>query len=390
MRNKFLSLITAVLLCITPVFYSSAEEALPALPTIEAVVMEQDGNRLAYPQITAGVPAHVQQKINDDIILSADIVSHMITFASLTPESLWGLQVSYETYATEQVLSILINAEGKMPNNRQGQSYTPLTYDLSTGDRLKVEALFTDSKAAQEWLEQEALRTLGEEISEYEDSAVLLPLPMERFTLDAHGITFWYEAEQFTTVAGKAGACRFDFSEIQPLLLQEGLPLASGMLRPEMTAQQQSDAVMHSLESGKLEQLPVTLGESMQQIVAAYGLSRTPDEFPGGRYFVMEHPMFRSILLISDAMQAGYDHSVLEGIQLRRGDFCGLLGGESEREEWLALLGEPEQTIQMTEGMAYDYDLPVGTCDLYTHSGSTVRFYADEEGVLAAVQFENN
>jgi hypothetical protein len=172
--------------------------------------------------------------------------------------------------------------------------------------------------------------------------------------------------------------------------LQEGLPVTGGMLRPEMTAQQQRDAVMHTLESGKLEQLPVTLGDPMQQIAAAYGLSRTPDEFPGGRYFVMEHPLFRSILLISDAMQAGYDHSVLQGIQLRRGAFCGLLVGESERQEWLALLGEPKETIQMTEGMAYDYSLPVGTCDLYTHSGNTVRFYADEEGVLAAVQFENN
>jgi hypothetical protein len=97
MRNKFLAVIAAILLGISPVLCGQAEEAQPVLPTIDAVIMEQDGNRLAYPQIAAGVPADIQQKINDDIILSADIVSHMITFASLTPDSLWGLQVSYES-----------------------------------------------------------------------------------------------------------------------------------------------------------------------------------------------------------------------------------------------------------------------------------------------------
>ena len=40
--------------------------------------------------------------------------------------------------------------------------------------------------------------------------------------------------------------------------------------------------------------------------------------------------------------------------------------------------------------MAYEYDLPVGFCDIYTHCGNTVRLYADDNGVLAAVQFELN
>lgn len=388
MRNIFLFVILAVLICIAPFCSTAAEDAQPELPTVNSIVMEQNGNCLAYPQLTGLADSRVQQRINDDIILSADITSHMITFASLGPDSLWGLQVSYDMYVSEHVVSFVITADGKMPNNRQGHTNTPLTYDLATGKRLRLEALFADPAAAQQWLEEAAVRNLSGEMSDYENSADILPLPVERFSLDGTGITFWYEPEQLTNVSGKAGACRFDYTELQHLLVADGLPADLGAIQPRLTADEQHQLVLRTLEEGRLSQVPVALGEPMPQIIESYGLSRTPDEFPGGRYFVLEDPLFQNILLISDAMQSGYDHSVLEGIQLRRGAFCGLLVGEATRKEWLLVLGEPDETLQMTENMAYDYDLPTGTCDLYANGGNVVRFYADDNGVLAAVQFE--
>lgn len=389
MRNKFLAGVMAVLFCFAPIINGLAE-AQTVLPKVDAIVMEQSGKSLAYPQLSGWTDGRVQQIINDDIILSADITSHMITFASLTPDSPWGLQVSFDSFVSENAVSFVVSAEGKMPNNRHGQTNTPLTYDLSTGKHVRFADLFADPAAAQQWMEEEALRTLGEEISDYEDSAALTPLPVERFSLDAYGITFWYEPDQFTTIGGKAGACRFDYSELQHLLRTDGLPAALCMIAPAPDARQQKEAILHALETGKLEQLPISLGEPMTGLITTYGLSRTPDEFPGGRYFVMEHPLLRSILLISDAMQTGYDRSVLEGIQLRRGAFCGLLIGDATRRQWQEILGEPDDVIEITENMAYDYDLPVGTCDFYTHGGNTVRFYADDNGLLAAVQLESN
>ena len=389
MRNKYLSGIIAVLLLLSnlPLAWAEAQTAPPA---VESITMERDGNRLAYPQLTGWQDEAVQQRINDDIVLSAGITSHMITFATLTPDSLWGLQVTYEAYVTDRVASFVISAEGKMPNGRQGQTNTALSYDLTTGERLKPQQLFTDPADAQMWLEEEALRTLGEEISDYEDSSALLPLPMESFSLDAYGITFWYAPEQFRTIGGRAGACRFEYSEMQHLLLSQddSLPVLTGMVKPSITPEEQSAAVRATMEAGKLEQLPVTLGDSMTEIVEAYGLTRTPDEFPGGRYFVMEHPMFRSIFLISDAMEAGYEHSVLQGIQLRRGDFCGLLVGQATAEEIQSLLGDAHETIQITDNMAYDYGLHPGDCYLYHHNDRTLRFYFDDDSVLTAVQFE--
>ena len=394
MRNKYLSGIIAVLLFLSLLSASCAEVlAIPSATTVvESVTMEKGTNRLSYPQLSGLPDAAVQRRINDDIILSAGITSHMITFATLTPDSLWGLQVMYEAYVTDRVASFVISAEGKMPNGRQGQSNTALCYDLFTGQRILPEQLFEEPAIAQEWLEEQALRTLGEEISDYEDSSMLLPLPMDTFSLDAYGITFWYAPEQFRTISGRAGACRFDYSEIQHLLVraQDAMPAEIGMLSTTLSQAEQLEAVKQAVSAGKIQQLPVVLGTPMTEIVDAYGLTRTPDEFPGGRYFVMEHPLFRNILLISDAMEAGYDHSVLQGIQLRRGDFCGLLIGQATQAEVQALLGEANETMPITENMAYDYGLTQGVCSLYHQNSTVLRFYFDENSVLTAVQFESN
>lgn len=397
MRNKCLIGMIAVLLLFSHLTLAWAEAqtepAMPqptAAPVVESITMERDGNLLSYPQLSGWHDAAVQQMVNDDIVLSAGITSHMITFATLTPDSLWGLQVTYEAYVTDRVASFVISAEGKMPNGRQGQTNTALCYDLLTGQRIRPEELYADVSAARLWLEDEALRTLGEEISDYEDSSALLPLPMDCFSLDAHGITYWYAPEQFRTLGGSAGACRFDYTEIQPLLLRapETLPAQVGMVLPKASLQEQQRAIHGVMDAGKLPQLPVTLGEPMTDLVEAYGLARTPDEFPGGRYFVMEHPLFRSILLISDAMEADYDHSVLKGIQLRRGGLGGLVVGQATQPEVLALLGEPDETILITDSMAYDYNLTTGECILYHRSERTLRFYFDDSSVLTAIQFE--
>lgn len=391
MRNKFLFGIIAFLLLFSSVSLGLAE-AHTAPPVVESVTMEKDGNRLSYPQLTGLADAEVQRRINDDIFLSANLSAHMITFATLTPDSLWGLQVTYEAFVTERVASFVISADGKMPNGRQGQTSVALTYNLTDGQRLKADDLFENPAEAISWLEEEALATLGEEISDYEDSAALLPLPADHFSLDAYGITFWYAPEQFRTVDGRAGACRFDYSEIQHLLRQEeeDLPKVLGMLDTEKTPEECRNIILQAMTDGKLEHLPVTLGQPMTAVIDSYGLTRTPDEFPGGRYFVLEHPLFRSVLLISDAMESGWEQSVAEGIQMRRGAIGGLLIGQAMQQDVEMVLGTPSEVIQITENMAYDYGLMTGECYLYHHNDRTLRFYFDDDGVLRAVQLEQN
>ena len=68
------------------------------------------------------------------------------------------------------------------------------------------------------------------------------------------------------------------------------------------------------------------------------------------------------------------------------GDLCGLLIGQAVREDWHAILGEPDETMTFTDSMAYDYGLPVGESDIYHFGEHELRLHADTDGVLRAVQ----
>ena len=135
--------------------------------------------------------------------------------------------------------------------------------------------------------------------------------------------------------------------------------------------------------------VPVRMGDSIGEIADAYRLLRTPDEFPGGRYCVMEEPAFRDILLITDALESDLSRSKVEGIQLKRGALHGLVIGNTTQSDWRSLLGKPLETVKMTENMAYDYRLPEGEYDIYHFGSHELRLHADESGMLCAIQLCN-
>ena len=109
------------------------------------------------------------------------------------------------------------------------------------------------------------------------------------------------------------------------------MPTQIGAVQAPLSQQEARKAIEDAVTEGKLPHVPVTLGDRMTDVVDRYRLLRTPDEFPGGRYYVLEDPAFREILVISDAIQSGYGASVVEGVQMRRGDLCGLLIGQAVR-----------------------------------------------------------
>ncbi|MBR6569308.1 MAG: hypothetical protein IKK75_02530 [Clostridia bacterium] len=344
--------------------------------TISEVLTESGSNSVRYPQLAGMQDEAVQQKINDDIVLSSGVTNHMISLLTLVGQQ--TLNVDYDAYLDEEIFSVIISAKGKLPQKRDGHAYTALTYDLATGERLTLDALFADVDAAVAAMEEKVVDTLSEELNGYLEYSEITPLPVDSFTLDEHGITFWYPAEQFSLLSGYSGACQFWYSELEGLWLNDPTT--------ELTADEQKAAIEQSVSSGVIPHVPVSIGGSVREAADAYRLLRTPDEFPGGRYFVMEHPAFRSIMVISDAMQAEYDASVVEGIQLRRGDLHGLLIGQTAQTEWLELLGEPDETLIMTENMAYDYALSEGLCDMYLFGENELRLYADTDGILYAIQ----
>ncbi|MDD5897542.1 MAG: hypothetical protein PUE14_03455 [Clostridia bacterium] len=372
MLKKWTILLLAATLCI---FAKAGAEEI----TIEEVRTQMGENTVAYPQLVGMENEAIQQKINDDIVTSSGVTNHMVALFTLTGQQ--TLNVSYEAYLNDSIFSTVISARGRLPGVRDGHEYTALTYDLQTGERVTLDQLFTDPQAAVALMEEKAAAALGEEWNGYLEHSEITPLPVDSFTLDEHGITFWYPADQFALGSGYSGACQFWYEELKGLWISDPTPV--------LTAQEQKAAIEQSVSSGVMPHVPVWIGQSVQEVTDTYRLLRTPDEFPGGRYFLLEHPALRGVLVISDSLQAGYENSVVQGIQLRRGGLHGLLIGTSVREQWQAVLGAPESTVTMTQSMAYDYGLCEGSYDKYHFGKVELRLYADTNGVLYAIQLCN-
>ena len=370
MLRKLCAWITMLML-LAMLMAASAEEA-----TVEEIRTQIGTDFVSYPQLKGLQNQAIQQKINDDIVLSSGVANHLVTLVTLG-NGTWNLEVDYQAcMLNEQIFSTVISAKGKLPGKRDGHAWTALTYDLETGERLSLDQLLTDVDKAVAKMEEIADESLSQELSGYMEYADILPLPADSFTLDENGITFWYPYEQFSLLSGISGACQFWYEELDGLWLEK--PRA-------MTDEEMRRAIDKTVAEGALPKIPVVMGQPMKKVTDRHRLLRTPDEFPGGRYFVMEDPAFREVLVISDNLEED-GASVVEGIQLKRGGLFGLLIGRTEQQRWHELLGEPEENVTMTENMAYDYNLPEGQYDVYHFGENELRLYADLSGVLSAVQ----
>lgn len=344
---------------------------------IAEVSTEIGGHYVRYPQLEGMQDEALQSRINDDIVLSSGISNHLVTLVTLG-QNPWKLQVDHQSCLLEdRIFSTVISAKGRIGNQRDAHQYTAGTYDLATGEKIALDELFTDVEAAVELMEELAQESLMEEWNGYLEYSDLTPLPRDSFTLDETGITFWYPAKQFSFLSGHAGAVQFWYEELHGLWKENRVE--------QETDQQQRIKIVQSVEEGIIPGVPVAMGQTMQEVTEIYRLLRTPDEFPGGRYFVLEDPAFRSILVISDALESRY----VEGIQLKRGGLHGLMIGKTSRQEWQDVLGIPMESVTVTENMAYDYRLPMGEYDVYHFGAHELRLHADEAGILCAIQLCN-
>lgn len=372
MMKKLLSCLAAMVTLF--VLLEAHAQEVVVIPT----VTQMGENRISYPQLDGLADPVVQERINSDIVLSANVSGMLMTLVTLDPETQL-LSMDYEIcLLNDELFSVIISAKGRQPGKRDGHTWTAMTYDLSTGEKLTLDRLFKDADAAAEKMEAMAEVSLSEELNGYMESSDIVPLPRNSFTLDETGITFWYPQEQFSFFSGFSGACQFWYEELDGLWLESSVP--------ERTDEQIRSAIEAAVSNGSLPGVPVKMGERMQAVCEAYRLLRTPDEFPGGRYFLMEDPRFREVCVLSDALYADYGQSVVEGVQLRRGGLGGLLVGRTEQGQWQKVLGQPEKTVAFTENMAYDYNLPAGSYDVYRYGENELRLYADNNGILCAVQ----
>jgi len=384
-----LTFVTAMLLTSSPALATdkAATESSLGSPVITEMKTAIGDNAIDYPQLNGLTNQDVQQMINDAIVEKAKIAQRMLTLSTLQSGSA-GLSVTYEAYLGGGIFSTVISAKGIMENGRTGQEYTSLCFNLVSGEPITIADLFQNPDDAVSYMEETLQNTYLDELSSYLENSSLTPLPRESFSLDADGITFYYPYKQFSLLSGYSGAAQFNYDELTDYLLTDdnALPATLGILPEKLTDQEIKSNIEKVVAEGTLPHIRAKLGDNMAKLIKQYRLLRTPDQYPGGRYFQLEAPAFRQVLVLSDALTTGWDNSNVEGLLSYRADLFGIQSGETTRDRWQEILGAPESSVDFSEDMAYDYGFPAGTADYYTFGDRQLLLYAGEDGILYAVR----
>ena len=101
--------------------------------------------------------------------------------------------------------------------------------------------------------------------------------------------------------------------------------------------------------------------------------------------FALEDGAFRKAYLLTDDLSRDWESSVVQGIRMDEGCAYGLCVGETKRDEWLAVLGEPDSETEITAEKAEMNRLVPGKCDYYSCGDYRLQLYSDENGTLVSM-----
>ena len=72
----------------------------------------------------------------------------------------------------------------------------------------------------------------------------------------------------------------------------------------------------------------------------------------------------------------------MQGIRVEQGCAFGLCVGETLRDDWRRVLGDPDHTVEWDEEKAEWNRTRPGTCDYYNFGQNQLQLYADTYDVL--------
>ena len=314
------------------------------------------------------------------------LTGHMNTLALLKTGVTGKLVVTARTeilpaFNGHDVYSVLLSAQGRMPNGRLGHQHIPLQFDLANGQLLTLEILFRDPKQATEWLENTVFEALSADLSNYLDLDSLRPFPAERFLLSNSGISFYYPEGSLTWLSGKSASIHMHYYEMENILNLEDSALltslgVSSSLQPGTDSQ---SAIQADITAGRLPGLDAVLGESIAGLIERNALQYDPEGFPEGQSYQLEDDSYRGTLALS------LDGQTLSGLLSRRMNLHGLITGRTTREQTLAVLEQPTASLDMPAAAAELYGLEAGMMDIYPMQKNELRLYYDSNMVLSAV-----
>jgi len=284
------------------------------------------------------------------------------------------------------VLSAAVSAEGAVESSRSTYLWTAVTVDLRDGHEIAFAELFTDEEAAREaitsWLEE----TVAPDLSAHLLNSELTPLP-ETFLIEQSGLTLMYPVSRLSTLSDRAGDIRVGWNVLRDVLDldEDSIPVRIGAEDMITMSARSAERLRADASEGSLTDIPVKIGDSMQELTDRWHMLTDPDGFEGGRLFFLEGGCFRGVSLMTDDLDRKWEKSKVKGIRMDQGCLWGLCPGETPRSEWLTEMGIPDRTAEIDAEKAEMNRLVPGVCDYYRCGDYLLQLCSDEEETLVSI-----
>ena len=369
------------------------EGVVPSLDWFEEKGLTLGESSLAYPVLREGtLEEPLRGEVNDRILEDGNIRAYAARISQLVSGG--KLRVSWTGNVFGPVFSFGMDAEGAVTDARPAFVWTGGNVDLRSGKEVALEDLFTDPEAARERMESYLEETVAPELSPHLQSSEVTPLPA-LFRLHERGLSLMYPSRQLSTLSDRAGEILVPWKEIRDLLNPEeesvvpALGLADWMGLEDLSAPEtrktEAARIAEAVTRGAFPGIPARLGEELTPLTEAHHLLTDPDICLSGRMFALEGAAFQQVFLLTDYLSEGWENSRVEGIRADAGSFFCLSVGETRREDWIALLGEPDHSITLDGEQAEAYRTPAGIRDYYVFGENRLQLQCDEVGVLACL-----
>lgn len=385
MEQKYTRLLTMLLLAL-----ALSLASLSALAEIRVDVKEETaGNsRMSYPVVSGIEDEIVQGKINTAIETGLSLESTRLTMKRIVErggeaEGEATLLMDTAVYQKGDVLSVAVSRRGEQADGSLGDSVTAMVFDLKTGDRIPLEALFADPQASLGAMEGIIETEIGGSLNAYMENAKITPMPRDNYSIDALGVTVYYPASQYSMVSGSAGACQFYFYELEDGLSELGKTLSA--------AEETADAAKGIRDAVSAGAFPnwvadVKLGEPIGTYMKEYTQLTDPDYTLESRVYLFEEPQLRGMSLETWLYaECEEEEAPLTAIRAARIDLFGIRPGISTLAECEKLLGAPDGRATLDENDAVDLMLEPGDSLFYVSGENTLEIHADQQGVVSCL-----
>ena len=337
-----------------------------------------------YPVISGGTDETLTGQINAMIREKCRIEYYLTRTVALLSGG--SLETDWRGGILGDVFSCAVSAAGAVENSRPTYEWTSVSVDLRDGHEITFAELFSDDEAARNIIETYLEETVEPDLSAYLQSGEVLPLP-ESFWLEQTGLTLLYPVEQLSTLSDRAGDVRIGWNVLKDVLdmSEDSIPVRIGLQDAAVLTAQGAEKLRAAAAEGMMTDIPAKIGDRIQELTDRYHQRTDWDGIENGRLFALEGGCFRGVYLLTDNLTKGWENSVVQGIRMDQGCFWGLCPGETPREEWLNVLGEPDGTAEVSEENAEANRLTPGICDYYHCGSNLLQLYSDGNGMLISV-----